>query len=324
MSKAVIEELIQKQKECLSFFFERLDVGACTTFLSILESCKGLLIFSGIGKSELVAKKIAVTMTSTGTPALFLSAANALHGDIGIVTAHDVFIMLSKSGESDELLHLVPYLRNKGVTIVGLISNPASRLAKACDFFLNVPVDSELCPFGLAPTTSAVAQMLVGDLLSVAMMRSKNFSLDDYAKNHPSGRIGRRITLKVKDLMLVGEAIPCCWPEEKLIDVLVKLSNKKCGCVLITDEKNTLQGIFTDGDLRRTLEKHGAKALEKRIGEIMASSPRSIGPDKLAWEALQAMEGDQMRPITVLPVVDERRSVVGIVRMHDILQSGLS
>lgn len=324
MSQALIEELIHKEKKHLSYFFEHLDISAAVKVLETLKSCKGILVFSGIGKSELVAKKIAFTMTSTGTPALFLSATNALHGDIGIVTPNDVFIMLSKSGESDELLHLVPYLRNKGVTIVGLISNPASRLAKACDLCLNIPVEAELCPFGLAPTTSAVAQMLVGDIFSVALMQFKNFSLDDYAKNHPSGKIGRRITLKVKDLMLTGDAIPRCLPQDKLIKTLVELSNKKCGCVLVTNEQGILQGVFTDGDLRRALEKHASAALEKPIGDIMTKSPRDITPDSLAWEALQLMEADQKRPITILPVVNANKSVVGILRLHDILQSGLS
>lgn len=323
MSKAIIVELLQKEKEHLKYFFEQLDIEAIAKVIEVLKNSKGLLIFSGIGKSELIAKKIAFTMTSTGTPALFLSAMNALHGDIGIVTANDVFIMLSKSGESDELLHLIPYLRNKGVTIIGLVSNSASRLAKACDLVINIPVEGELCPFGLAPTTSAVAQMLLGDVLSVVLMRDKNFTIDDYAKNHPSGRIGRRITLKVKDLMLTGESIPRCLPQDKLIKILVELSNKKCGCVLVTSEDDTLQGIFTDGDLRRALEQHSSDALEKSLSEIMTSSPRTIGPEQLAWDAVKTMEADQKRPITVLAVVDERQKVVGIIRMHDVIQSGL-
>lgn len=323
MSKAMIQELIQKEKDNLHHLFTHLDVDAVAKVLHTLENCKGLLVFSGIGKSELVAKKIAFTMTSTGTPALFLSATNALHGDIGIVSEKDVFIMLSKSGESDELIHLIPYLRNKGVTLVAIVSNPQSRLAKAADLCLHVPIESELCPFGLAPTTSAVAQMLIGDVLSVALMRNKNFSIDDYAKNHPSGRIGRRIALKVKDLMLAGEKIPLCLPQEKLINVLVELSDKKCGCVIVTNENSELMGVFTDGDLRRALEKHASSALDMPIGDIMTSSPRNIVADVLAWEALQLMESDQKRPITVLPVVDSSRKVVGVIRMHDILQSGL-
>lgn len=324
MSKEVIKELLLKEKEYTNFFFDQFNTESAARVLAVLQGCKGLLIFSGIGKSELVAKKIAFTMTSTGTPALFLSATNALHGDIGIVTSNDIFIMLSKSGESDELLQLVPYLRNKGVTLIGLVSNPASRLAKACDLFLNIPVDNELCPFGLAPTTSAVAQMLVGDILSVALMTHKNFSLEDYAKNHPSGRIGRRITLRVKDLMLAEANIPLCHPQDRLLSTLIELSNKKCGCVLVVDEQGVLQGIFTDGDLRRALEKHTTQAFEKSVAEVMTQAPRSTQMDVLAWDALKLMEADQKRPVSVLPVVDAEHKVVGIIRMHDIIQSGLS
>lgn len=319
----MIEELLQKEKQYLNYFFENLDLEEVAKALQVLEECKGLLVFSGIGKSELVAKKIAFTMTSTGTPALFLSPTNALHGDIGVVTPNDVFIVLSKSGESDELLHLIPSLRNKGVHIICIVSNRSSRLAKASDTVLYTPVENELCPFGLAPTTSAVAQMLVGDVLSVALMRNKKFTLDDYAKNHPYGRIGRRITLKVKDLMLSGDAIPQTRTGSKLIETLVELSNKKCGCVLITSEDGTLQGIFTDGDLRRSLEKDASHALEKTMGELMNGSPRFIEAESLAWDALKMMEADQKSPITVLPVVSGEKKVVGIIRMHDIIQSGL-
>lgn len=323
MSKELIQELIDSERENVSYFFEHLDVDASNKILEILEACQGLIIFCGVGKSELIAKKIAFTMTSTGTPALFVSPTNALHGDIGIVNSKDVFIMISKSGESDELLQLIPYLRNKGVTIVGMVSNSASRLAKACDHAINIPVKKELCPFGLAPTTSAVAQMLFGDVMAVALMRNKNFSLEDYARNHPSGLIGKRISLKVKDLMITGAGIPKCLPDDRLIKSLHELSNKKCGCILIVNRDNHLQGIFTDGDLRRALERHESNALDKKMCELMGSSPRSITSEKLAWDALQLMESNQKSPITVLPVVDEMNSVVGILRLHDIIQTGL-
>lgn len=323
MSREMIEGLIAKEKSHIKYFFDRLDVSSAIHFLEALQNCKGLLIFTGVGKSELVAKKIAMTMTSTGTPALFLSPMNALHGDIGIVSSKDVFVMLSKSGESDELLQLIPSLRSKGVLILGMVSEPNSRLAKACDLFVTVPVEEELCPFGLAPTTSAVAQMLLGDVFSVALMTKKQFSLDEYAQNHPSGLIGRRITLRVKDLMLTGNAIPTCLPEAKLLDILVELSDKKCGCVLIVDKEFNLKGIFTDGDLRRALGKYSAAALEKRVEELMSKNPKNVLPDLLGWEALKLMESDSKHPVTVLPVVNEAKKIQGIIRMHDIIQSGL-
>lgn len=262
-------------------------------------------------------------MTSTGSKAFYLSPTNALHGDIGIINEHDIFVMLSKSGETDELLNLVPYLRNKHVKIVAIVSSPASRLAKASDFTITLPMEKELCPFDLAPTTSTAIQMIFGDVLTVALMRMHNFSLDQYALNHPAGRIGKRVTVKVQDLMLKGSSVPLCKPDSKLVESLVELSNKRCGCLLIVNEEMTLQGIFTDGDLRRALQKHGAVALERPICELMSPKPRFIDSKKLAWEAMQQMEADQKNAITCMPVLDENRKVLGLIRLHDIIQSGI-
>jgi len=289
----------------------------------MLYECQGTMIFTGVGKSGLVAKKIAMTMTSTGSRAFYLSPTNALHGDLGILTSKDIFIMLSKSGETEELLHLIPSLRNKHVQIVGILSNPSSRLAKACDLAVHLPMEKELCPFDLAPTTSTVIQMIFGDVLTIALMRMHNFSLDEYAKNHPAGRIGKRITTKVQDLMLRGPAIPLCKPQDKLVDILVELSNKRCGCLLVVNEEMILQGIFTDGDLRRALLKHGANVLNSLIKDLMTCSPRHISPSKLAWEAMQMMESDPKNAITCMPVIDESKKVHGLIKLHDIVQSGL-
>jgi arabinose-5-phosphate isomerase len=247
---------------------------------------------------------------------------NALHGDIGIVNKDDVFIMISKSGESDELLQLIPFLRNRGVKIISIVNRENSRLAKATDLSMTLPLSKELCPFDLLPTTSAATQMIFGDVLAVALMTHRGFSLEEYALNHPAGRIGRRLTLRVKDLMLTGKDIPLCQPQGKLVDSLVELSNKKCGCVLITDEEMNLQGIFTDGDLRRALQKHGSIALESTMGELMSKHPRHIAPEEMASQAILIMEANQKSPVTVLPVVKEGK-VVGVIKLHDILQSGL-
>lgn len=281
------------------------------------------MVFTGVGKSGLVAEKIALTMTSTGSRALYLSPINALHGDIGIVSSQDIFIMISKSGESEELFNIIPSLRNKKVKLVGIVSNMNSRLAKACDFVIYLPVEKELCPFDLVPTTSTVVQMIYGDLLAVALMRMKNFSLDQYALNHPAGRIGKRISLKVSDLMIQGENIPLCAPQDLLMEILVELSHKRCGCILVVDEQKHLLGIFTDGDLRRSLQKFEARALQMPIRELMSKSPRWIAPERLAWESMQLMEIDQKNAITVLPVLDADQVVVGLIKLHDIVQSGL-
>lgn len=323
MRYAVLKELFSQKRQYLDFFFEKLDIEAADQLLQMLFDCQGTMIFTGVGKSGLVAKKIAMTMTSTGSRAVYLSPTNALHGDMGILNSKDVFVMLSKSGESDELLHMIPSLRNKGVKLVAIVSNGNSRLAKACDFSITLPLEKELCPFNLAPTTSTSIQMIFGDVLTIALMRMNNFSLDEYALNHPAGRIGKRITTKVQDLMLSGANLPVCKPHDKLVDILVELSNKRCGCLLVVDEAMTLQGIFTDGDLRRALLKQGAAVLDQPIQNMMTCSPRYIAPNKLAWEAMQLMESDPKNAITVMPVLGEAKKVLGLIKLHDLVQSGL-
>lgn len=319
----MLKELLRQEKEYLNYFFDHVDVKVSEQFVDILQACQGVMIFSGIGKSGLVAEKIAMTMTSTGSKALFISPTNALHGDIGIVSEKDIFIFLSKSGESEELLHLLPALRNRRVKILGIVSNAQSRLAKASDLFIELPLEKELCPFDMVPTTSGVIQLIFGDLLAIALMRLKNFSLEDYRLNHPAGRIGKRISLKVSDLMLTGSGIPLCKPHDKLVDSLVELSNKRCGCVLVVDDAQILQGIFTDGDLRRSLQRHGASSLHFNMEELMTKTARWIEPHNLAWDAMRQMEGDQKNAITVLPVLDSNKKVTGIIKLHDIVQSGL-
>ncbi len=323
MKKKILKDLLQAEQKYLNHFFESVDISSLENVLDVLAACKGLIIITGVGKSGLVAEKIAVTMTSTGSRALFLSPSNALHGDIGIINPDDVFIVISKSGESDEILHLIPFARNRGVKIIGMVSNTESRIAKAVDVVLQLTTEPELCPYDLAPTTSTTIQGIVGDVLAMALMKLKEFSLADFARSHPSGRIGRRMIIKVNELMLKGDDIPLCSPNDKLIDTLVELSNKKCGCVLIVDESKSLLGIFTDGDLRRSLQKNGAGALESQMRELMNQSARHIGPDELAWDALKTMEQDQKRPITVLPVLVDHKKVAGIIKMHDIVQSGI-
>jgi arabinose-5-phosphate isomerase len=323
MSKRILQELLKKQQEHLNHFFGAVDLTTLEKVFTILCECKGMIILTGVGKSGLVAKKTAVTMTSTGSRAVFLSPTNALHGDIGIINSEDVFVIISKSGESDEILNLIPFVRNRGIKIVGIVSNLESRLARAVDLVFVLPQEPELCPYDMAPTTSTTMQAIIGDVLSVALMVVKEFTLEDYAKSHPAGRIGRRMIVKVCDLMLKDKDVPLCKPNDKLIDTLVELSNKKCGCVLVVDESNNLLGIFTDGDLRRSLQSRGAEALESTMKSLMVNSAKFIGPNELAWSALKKMEFDQKHPVMVLPVIDDQNKVVGIIKMHDLVQSGI-
>lgn len=319
----MLKELLETERKILNSFFDHVDVSSVEKLLQILKDCSGLILTSGVGKSGLVAEQIAVTLTSTGTRAFFLSPINALHGDIGIVSKGDVFLLMSKSGESEELLQMVPFIRNRGAKPIAIVNNDNSRLAKACEMTIVLPLDRELCPNNIVPTTSAVTHMIFGSALAIGLMKLKNFSLIEYAMNHPAGKIGRRLTVRVEDLMLKNGDVPLCAPEDKLVDTLVELSNKKCGCVIVAGKDKTFMGIFTDGDLRRSLQKLGPKALDSTMQMLMTKPARYISSSDLASAALEMMEVDQNRPITVLPVVNEGSKVVGLIKMHDIIQSGL-
>jgi len=316
----VIKSLVEDFRANIDYLFTHFDHHLFVGLIDRILACEGALIFAGVGKSGVIAQKIAATVTSSGTKALHLSVQNAMHGDIGIVGSNDLVFLLSKSGETDELLTLCPALRTKGATLIAIVANKASRLVYSCDDHFVLPAVRELCPFDIVPTTSSLAQLIFGDLLATALMKYKNVSLDEFILNHPAGRIGKRQTLRVRDLMLTGEKIPTCRPSNCLGEVLVELSNKQCGCICILDNENHLLGIFTDGDLRRSLQTYGVESLDYPMHELMTRDPRTICPDLLAYKAMQIMEDG--RPITVLVVV-EKDECVGILKMHDIVQAGL-
>lgn len=319
----MLKTLFEDQRRYLNRFFDQIDHHQVQQVLDTLLVCRGVVVFSGIGKSGHIAEKLAATFLSTGTRAAFLSPANALHGDIGFISSEDVFIALSKSGNSQELIDLLPHVKKKGATTVAVISSPHSKMAKLADLTVTLPVEREICPYDLAPTTSTAAQLIFGDCLAVALMQKKQFSLSDFAANHPAGLLGRKITLKVSELMLTGADMPLCRPTDKLLDVLHELSVKRCGCLLVAEEGGKLQGIFTDGDLRRAIQSKGPDALHLPVSALMTQSPKSISPDRLAFEAMRQMEGDPTRLITVLPVLENGR-LIGLLRMHDILQKELA
>lgn len=319
----MLKDLLFKQKQHLDHFFAHLNVAACDLLAQEILTCHGVLFFTGVGKSGFIAQKIAATMQSTGTKAFFLPPIDALHGDLGMISKKDLLLILSKSGETEELLQLLPFIRNKGAKIVAITSNVNSRLGVGADQTIILPCESELCPFDLAPTTSTVVQLLFGDLLAIALMESRGFSLDQFAENHPRGRIGRRSTMRVRELMLDKERTPICSSEVRLEEVLIDFSDKRCGCLIVIDEKKQLKGIFTDGDLRRALQVKGEGVLKERVGELMSRSPKAIGVEALAWDAMKLMESDQKHPITVLPVLGDQQEVIGIIKMHDLIQAGL-
>jgi arabinose-5-phosphate isomerase len=319
----VLREIFKDQRKHLEYFFDHLDEEQAESVFNLCANIKGFLVLTGVGKSGLVAEKIAMTLVSTGTKALYLPSINFLHGDIGIVSSDDCVILLSKSGETEELLHLVPFIRKKGAKLVALVSNSQSRLAQQADVALSLPVEKELCPFDLAPTISTEVQLLFGDVLTMALMKHKGFTLDSYGENHPSGTIGKKATIKVSQIMIHGQSLPLCLPSQKLQEVLPEFSSKRLGCILIVDEQNKFQGIYTDGDLRRSLLALGSEVMRKTIGELMTRSPISTQREVLAWDALKLMQKDPQRWIMVLPVI-EGEQVVGLVRMHDIIHTGIA
>lgn len=318
----MLRELFQKQQELLENFYYNFDYAQGEKIFEAIARIDGVVFFTGVGKSGFVAQKIAATMMSTGTKALFLSPIDALHGDLGMVTAKDMVVVLSKSGETEELLQLLPALRNKGAQLIAITSNKFSRLSYAVDLSLELPCSGELCPFDLAPTISTALQMLFGDVLAMALMQKKGITLGEYAENHPAGRIGKRASLKVKDLMLQFEKTPLCSPNHTLKEVLIDFTDKRCGCMIVVDSEMHLQGIFTDGDLRRALQKQGERVLQESLQSLMIARPKAIEAEALAWEAMKLMEEDHKKPVMVLPVLEKER-VIGLITLHAIIQAGL-
>lgn len=318
-----LKKLFEKQKHYLDQFYTHLDLKVCEQFIEKVLQCKGVLYFTGVGKSGFVAQKIAATMMSTGTKAFFLPPIDALHGDLGMVGDRDFVLILSKSGETEELLQLLPFIRNKGAKVFGIVSQKESRLVKGADFSVILPCQGEICPFDLAPTTSTEIQLLFGDVMAMALMQAKGFNLDQYADNHPGGQIGRRSSMRVRDVMLNKTRLPLCLSENRLEEVLRELTEKRCGCLIVIDEQRRLKGIFTDGDLRRALQAKGEAILKAKIEELMTRAPKAIQSEALAWDAMKLMESDQKHPVMVLPVLDEAEEVVGILKMHDLIQAGL-
>jgi arabinose-5-phosphate isomerase len=318
-----MRDLFKKQKSHIDYFFDKLDYNQAERFVEFCLDVKGLLVLTGVGKSGIVAEKVAMTLSSTGTRAIHLPPTNFLHGDLGILTRDDLVIFFSKSGETEELYGLIPFIQKKGAKLAALVCNPESRLAKSADCFVCLPVERELCPFDLAPTTSTAVQALFGDVFAVALMKAKAFSIVDYALNHPAGAIGKKMSTTVDMLMFQGDKVPLATRDRILSEVLDELTEKKCGCLVIVDENQALLGILTDGDLRRALQAHGPSVLQKSIHELMTYTAISIPQETLAWEALKVMQKDPRRWISVLPVLDRDRKVIGLIRMHDIIQSGI-
>lgn len=285
--------------------------------LDRLLSCSGRVIVSGMGKSGHIARKIAATFSSTGTPAYFVHPAEASHGDLGMVASGDVFIALSYSGESEELLTIVPVIKRQGATLISLTGNAHSRLAQASDVHLDTAVAKEACPLALAPTASTTAALAMGDALAMALLDAKGFSADDFARSHPGGSLGRRLLTHVRDVMRSGQDIPVVSEHATLSEAILEISRKGLGMTAIVDSHNVLLGIFTDGDLRRTLEKQ-LDFNNTTVASVMTHNPRTIKADAMAAEAVLLMD---RYSISQMPVVDAAGKLIGALNMHHLLHA---
>ncbi|MBA0579138.1 probable arabinose 5-phosphate isomerase [Gossypium raimondii] len=322
VSETTLFNLFKAQQGHLNYFFQNLDLSQALSFTETLLNSRGTIFFSGVGKSGFVANKISQTLVSLGIRSAFLSPLDALHGDIGALSAADILVLFSKSGSTEELLRLIPCARAKGVYLISVTSVPKNALANACDMNVHLPLERELCPFDLAPVTSTAIQMVFGDTVAIALMGARNLTKDQYAANHPAGRIGKSLIFKVKDVMKKQDELPVCKEGDLIMDQLVELTRKGCGCLLVIDEEYHLLGTFTDGDLRRTLKASGEAIFKLTVGEMCNRKPRTIGPDAMAVEAMQKMESPPSA-VQFLPVIDRQNTLIGIVTLHGLVSAGL-
>jgi len=282
--------------------------------VELLFACKGRVAVTGMGKSGIVGRKISATLSSTGTPSFFLSSAEALHGDLGMLAPGDAMLAVSYGGETREIVALLDALKRLEIKLVALTGNAKSTIAQASDVVLNVSVNEEACSLNLAPTASTTVAMAVGDALAVALLEKRDFRHDDFAALHPAGSLGKRL-LRVEKVMHAGERLPRVAPETPMAAVFHEMSAKKLGMTTVVNGDGTLAGILTDGDLRRLMEKHGGMVVDMKLADCMTRNPQTIGPDVLASEALTLME---KRRITCVIVVDQARNVLGVVHLHDL------
>ncbi len=313
---ALAARTIEIEAQALLTLAQRVDGGFIAALCAMLE-CRGRVIVMGMGKSGHVGRKIAATLASTGTPAFFVHPGEASHGDLGMVMPGDVVLAISNSGESDELAAILPAIRRIGVTLVAMTGGPDSTLARHADAVLNSAVEQEACPLNLAPTASTTAQMALGDALAVALLDARGFREDDFARSHPGGSLGRKLLMHVHDLMRSGDAVPRVSADAALPDMLREMSRKGLGFTAVVSADELVLGIFTDGDLRRLIER-GADLLALRAGEVMHCSPRLVRADALAVEAAAVMEQHR---ITSVLVVDAAQRLVGALNSNDLMRA---
>ncbi len=320
----IIEEakkVIRIEAEALARLADSID-GEFERAVALILQSKGRVVVTGMGKSGLIGQKIASTMASTGTPSLFLHPAEGIHGDLGMIIKGDVVIAISNSGETEEVVRILPIVERLGASLIAMTGNPTSTLARSGDVFLNVAVAEEACPLGLAPTASTTATLAMGDALAVALLIERGFKAEDFALFHPGGSLGKKLLLKVSDMMHAGEALPLVRGDVPMREAIFEITSKKLGCTGVVDDSGALIGVVTDGDLRRALER-GVDFMGRPAAELMTKDPKRILAGDLAAKALQRMEEFS---ITSLFVFDDKDSVlpVGIVHLHDLLKAGIA
>lgn len=329
MNKTVIlrraKEVLKIEATGIASLSDRLD-DRFIQAVELLCDCRGKVVVTGLGKSGLICRKIAATFSSTGTPSFFLHAGDANHGDMGMIMEGDVVLAVSNSGETEEILSLIPILKRIGVKLIVMTGNHDSTLSRAADVVLDAGVTEEACPLGLSPTASTTAALALGDALAVILLEKKGFKEEDFALRHPGGILGRKLFLRVEDLMHRGADVPLVGEETLMKEALLVITSKRLGITGVTDKRGDLIGVITDGDLRRGLQAHGDGILNKPAAEIMTLKPRSIEKDALASQALVRMEENLPRPITSLFVVEKPadRTPIGILHIHDLLKAGIA
>ena len=318
MLLALAQEVLRAEAGAIETLAARLD-RTFVDAVAIVEKCAGRVVVTGIGKSGHIARKIAATLASTGTPAFFVHAAEASHGDLGLIGSDDIVIAISNSGESDELLLVARLVKRQGTRLVVIAGNPDSSLARAADVFLDAGVAKEACPLNLAPTASTTATLAMGDALAVALLKHRGFTEADFARSHPGGALGRRLLLHVSDVMRRGDELPRVRPETPLTEGLLEMSRKRLGLTAVVDADDKVLGIFTDGDLRRALDRR-TDIQKSRMSDVMTRNPRTIGANELAAEAMLMMEKHAVNGLLVL---DGSGRLAGALNVHDLLRAGV-
>lgn len=312
------KRVLEIEARAVQVLIDRLDERFAQA-VDVLYQCKGKVIVSGMGKSGLIGQKIAATLASTGTPSFFLHPAEGVHGDLGMVARRDAMIAISNSGETQEVLQLLPFVKRMNLPVVALTGRPASTLAKISDVVLDISVSEEACPMGLAPTASTTATLAMGDALALALLRKRGFKQEDFAQFHPGGTLGRRLLVKVKDLMHGGSDVPCVGLHASGSESILEMTAKKLGMTTVLDKTGVLMGIITDGDLRRFIQ-NGGDFTRVTAAELASRNPKTIGPDELATTAVGLME---QHSITALVVVDRQHRLKGVIHLHDLLKHGI-